>query len=923
MLTISKPISAGQAQTYHKEEFANAAENYYTQKETIPGQWRGQLAEQWGLKGDVNQEHFARLSEGQNPLTGEQLVRHQTPREYLDERGEKVRTMEHRAGWDGVFSAPKSVSLTALVGGDVRVIEAHRQSVNVALDEMEKYVQARMGGNNPAVTTGKWITAQFEHDSSRPVSGHVAPQLHTHVVFFNLTEMENGDTRALQPQELFRTQQYATAVYRSELALRLQALGYEIVQGASAQPEIKGYSQEYIEASSPRSREIREHMQEAGVRGAGAAQIAAHQTRGAKLELSHEAVQQRHQEMAAEYGHQPQRVIQEAQGREIGHANEKQKLKVIESALTYASERNIEREAVASERELMRDALKRSMGTASLEEVRSRFEERVRTGGLIEIGQQSVGRAFTTEEMIGYERANIEWMRAGQMRHEPLVASGTRQEVEHKHAHLNQTQRGAVEQILGNRDQITALEGIAGAGKTTSLAAIREAAESEGYQVRGFAPTSRAAQKLEESGVKSTTLQRHLVKPEELNPSARHLYIIDESSLASTKQVNGFLKGLGQHDRVVMVGDVRQHQAVDAGTPYQQMQESGMQTARLDEIVRQKDPALKQVVEQLSRGDVRQAIQSLSDQGRVHEIADRQERLKEIAHEYAVKPEGTLVVSPDNESRQQINLLVHREMQQRGNVSAQEQELKVLHPNQEMTAADRAWAGNYEQGQVVRYSKGSKALGLEPGEYARVSAADRERNLITVERANGAQVSYDPRRLQGVTLYREIERTFGEGERVQFTAPSKELAVANRELGMLEKIDANGSVRIKMDSGHSVAFNVRQHPHLDYGYAMTSYSSQAQTADRVLVHVESERSAGLVNNRMAYVAVSRGRYDAQIYTDDRGAIVHELGRDTSHKTALTQSPGIEAKIDGPAAQKAEGQAQQQGQAQAQGHAMGR
>jgi ATP-dependent exoDNAse (exonuclease V) alpha subunit len=139
----------------------------------------------------------------------------------------------------------------------------------------------------------------------------------------------------------------------------------------------------------------------------------------------------------------------------------------------------------------------------------------------------------------------------------------------------------------------------------------------------------------------------------------------------------------------------------------------------------------------------------------------------------------------------------------------------------------------------------------------------------------------------------------------------------------LEKIEANGNVRIKMDSGHSVAFDVRQHPHLDYGYAMTSYSSQAQTADRVLVHVESERSAGLVNNRMAYVAVSRGRYDAQIYTDDRGALVPELGRDTSHKSALTQGQSVEAKIEGPGAQKAEGQAQQQGHGQAQGHAMGR
>src|SRR6266513_2511032 len=222
MLTISNPLSASQAQAYHAEEFSNARENYYTQGDQIRGEWHGRLAEQWGLRGEVREEHFERLSEGQHPMTGEQLVRHQTARKYVNRHGEKVSPMEHRAGWDATFSAPKSVSLTALVGGDEQVREAHRESVGIALDELERYVQARIGGNLPAETTGKWVAAKFEHDSARPVDGYAAPQLHTHVVFFNLTETEDGDVYALQPRELYKTQQYATAVYRSELAARLK-----------------------------------------------------------------------------------------------------------------------------------------------------------------------------------------------------------------------------------------------------------------------------------------------------------------------------------------------------------------------------------------------------------------------------------------------------------------------------------------------------------------------------------------------------------------------------------------------------------------------------------------------------------------------------------------------------------------------------
>lgn len=239
-------------------------------------------------------------------------MRYQAAREYTNERGGVVHSMEHRAGWDATFSAPKSVSLTALVGGDDRVGEAHKESVRVALDEMEKYVQARMGGNAPAQTTGDWIVAKFEHDSSRPIDGYAAPQLHTHAVIFNMTETSDGNIRALLPRELYKTQQYATAVYRSELAAHLQRLGYAIERGEHGQAEIRGYTREYLEASSLRREKIKEHMEAAGVSGAGAAQIAAHQTREGKQHLSPEEVRAAHQKMAVEYGQQPQLVLVEA-----------------------------------------------------------------------------------------------------------------------------------------------------------------------------------------------------------------------------------------------------------------------------------------------------------------------------------------------------------------------------------------------------------------------------------------------------------------------------------------------------------------------------------------------------------------------------------------------------------------------------------
>ncbi len=292
MLTISKPLSAGQARRYHEEEFQNARDNYYTEADGFVVTWHGQLADRWGLTGEVRDEHFERLAEGQHPVTGEQLVRHQTARETKNARGETVTTMEHRAGWDATFSAPKSVSLTALVGGDERVREAHRESVRVALNELEPYVQARLGGIRRPETTGQ-LRRGAVRTRQRAAGERLRGAATSHARRGLQPDRDRRrQVRPLQPRELYRTQQFATAVYRSELAARLTALGYEIERGRSGQPEIAGYSREYLDASSPRRQQIEAYLADTGRAGAAAAQIAAHQTRERKLDVPHGEMQQ-------------------------------------------------------------------------------------------------------------------------------------------------------------------------------------------------------------------------------------------------------------------------------------------------------------------------------------------------------------------------------------------------------------------------------------------------------------------------------------------------------------------------------------------------------------------------------------------------------------------------------------------------------
>ena len=889
MLTISKPLSAGQAQTYHQKEFTAKEQNYWSERGVIAGEWQGRLAEQFGLTGAVSAEHFAKLSQGQHPQTREQLVRQRASYQYQDADGKTVKTMEHRAGWDATFSAPKSVSLTALVGGDERVREAHRESVRVALDQLEHYTQARIGGNHPPETTGKFIAAKFEHDTARPVDGYVAPQLHTHVVIFNMTERADGETRALQERGLFQSQQFATAIYQSELTYRVRQLGYEITTGRSGAPEIKGYTQEYLDASSPRSQQIREYLERTGRSGKEAAEIAAHSTRDRKEIHSPGEVMAAHRKLAADFGHQADTVVRAARERSQHQGKPVNWLDRVRESLTFSRDKNFEREAVVDERALIRDGLRRGMGEITHAQVRANLDTRLASGEfqVVEGPQGAPGRQFTTAKTIEAEHEVIRRVREGQNHFEPILPRPQAIAVAEQHSHLNRAQKTVVEDVLSSPDRIQGIQGFAGSGKTTTLTVIRGAAESQGYQVEGFAPTSRAARQLNEAGIEAGTLQGFLSRT--ANPDLqgqKHFYLVDESSLASTNQMREFLSRIGSNDHVLLIGDVRQHQGVEAGRPFEQLQEAGMRTATLDDIVRQKDPALKSAVELLATSQVSAALDVLQQQGHVKEITGAEERIRVIAKSYVESPENSLIVSPDNASRRELNVAVRQELKATGSLAPEDYTFRVLIQRQDMTGAERSWASHYEIDDVIRYTRGSKVIGIEAAAYATVVAINPAANQLTVEKTNQKLATYDPRRLTGVSVYREMERELSVGDRIQFTAPDKSLCVANRDLATIEAIHPDGRLSARLDSNRQIDFDASEHRHFDHGYAVTSHSSQGLTAERVLVHADTKVHPDLLNSRFAYVSISRASHQATVFTDDMAKLGPQLGADVSKTSAL-------------------------------------
>lgn len=869
MLSIANVSSSSQAASYYEQ-----ADDYYT-ADRSPSVWSGQAAEALGLEGAVKPEDFRALLDGTLP-NGEQLHNAAAGR---------------RGGTDLTFSAPKSVSIQALAGGDVRLLAAHETAVARALDHAETLAACRVTaeGVTTRQTTGVLAVAQFRHDLSRAAD----PQLHTHSVVLNVTQRADGQWRALDNEPLYRNKMLLGALYRSELAKEVQALGYEVrITHGDGRFELAHVSAEQLKAFSQRSNAIEEALQRQGLTREDASarqlQTVALQTRQGKETLDRGALHAEWRERAREAG-----LNLDARPTTGVAADPQRQASNAERAVHFAAAHLMEREAVVPRMDLERAALERGVGRTDLKAIRGAIEQAVQRGELIRQAVPTPAgtvERFTTPAAQQRERDILAQEAAGRGQTAPLM---TREAVQASLVGktLNDDQRGVVQQVLTGADRVAGVQGRAGTGKTTTLRAVHDLASAEGAKLVGVAPSAGAARELAATGIASQTIAS-LATRGYAGLDQRTLLVVDEAGMVGARDMHALLSAADKAGaRVLLVGDTQQLKAVAAGKPFAQLQANGMPTAELREIQRQQEPALRAAVELAAGGQVQASLARIEHH--VVEIERHQDRHQTIAAEYAaLKPEQrgrTLIVAGTHLAREAINDQVREAIGLKG----QGHELTTL-GSKDLTEAQKLRTVSYQAGDVVRADRDYKALGLERGDFARV--VDGRAGVVTLERADGQRVEWRPVNQPHLSAFTEQQRELAAGDVVRFTHNDHRNGIVNGERATVASIDIEqGRIVLDKPDGTRLAQRLDGPLYLDHGYAQTVHSAQGQTCERILIDAPA---GSATNNESAYyVAISRATHEAKLYTDDAQRLPEALSREDSKTAAL--------EVDGGKAEKGE------------------
>jgi conjugative relaxase-like TrwC/TraI family protein len=853
MFSAKAQKNLADAEQYFDEHLAQ--NDYYAAGEVRPGEWIGVAADQLKLSGVVTREQFCRLCENQNPNTGERLTQRQ--------QAENVR----RVFYDFTCSAPKSVSVLAVTLDDQRLIEAHEEASRVAFRELETFAAARVrkaGIANRDRVTGNLVAASFVHDSSRALD----PQLHTHFTVFNATfDDKEKCWKALQAGGMYDASRYGTAVYRNELARRIQQIGYRI-RPAKYGFEIEGVSDDVLKRFSKRSQErdkvVKAMEQKLGRKlSNNAVALAVHQSRAKKMKgiSTNEVREHQLTQLSPDERQSLQTLRSSAQPTYLP------RIALLENQVfNHAVAHVFERKSVVPEHELLNVALSQRPGEVDLSKLKtlvSYSEDLVKTE-----------RGLSTQQILVTELTLIQTVNDGCDSVAPLHPGYRPTDW------LGEDQQRAIYHVLRTSDRITGLKGLAGTGKTMALRELVAACKEAEVEPLFCAPTAAATDVLRKEGFEAKTLQNLLLSKS--SAFKDKLIVLDEAGAVGIDDMKR-LFDLARDAHIVLSGDTGQHASVARGDALRLLeQHSDFKSGQLAAIRRQRRIEYRKAVELAAQKKTDEAFAQLEQMKAVVELPDNQ--LHDAAAKSYLKvldeKKSALLVAPTWNEIEAVTEKVREQMKSSGRLVGNEKEFEVF-DSLSWTEAQKRDARQYRPGMAIRFH--CRGHGFVKDETVSVVAI--ESDALKVQRADGTETLFPLG--QGSALC-----DVGEKRKLKVTAGDKLLLQANWRKkfinGELVEVSSIQGDSVALTDGRVIPVGYRTFTH---GYAVTSHAAQGKTVDEVLL-VASTRSLPAVHREQFYVSISRGRDACRVFTDDADQLRSHVTDSSARLAAIEARPII-------------------------------
>lgn len=773
MLSISPPLrGAGKGDYY----LNLAREDYYLEGGEPLGKWRGRGAEALGLSGTVERDQLRAMLDGYDPATGEELVRN-------------AGAENRQSAWDLTFSAPKSVSALwsqADQGTRQEIQKAHDSAVGRAIQYLDESAGfTRRGEAGREREEGKLVFATFEHGTSRAQD----PQLHTHALVLNVSVREDGTTGTIESRELYQSKMAAGALYRAELAAQLERrLGVE-TERKNSWFEVKGVDQGLIDEFSKRRAEIEKKLSARGLSSQRAGDIATLDTREGKEHRPREELFREWQEIGRARGWSTDQV-DELRSRGARERNpEQERAAAVDKALTKLTAH----QSHFSEREFVRQVAEEAQGRGlsaddSIRTVRSQLEG---NSEIVRLGERTGETRYTTKEMLELEKRMLDQVERGKGTAQTAKRE-TLEGVLSDREFLSAEQRAAVEHVTVKPGRIAAVSGMAGTGKSTMLEAARNVWERDSYEVIGAAISGKAAQGLEEgSGIKSDTLHKTLsdFRAGKRQLSGKSIVVIDEAGMVGTRQMAELVAVTDRAGaKLVLVGDAKQLQPIDAGGPFKAIAER-VGEARLKEIRRQREDWARAAVKDFAAGNADQALARYAERGLVTVSQNREHALSDLVDSWranggAGAPEKHLILAGANHEVRALNARAQQERYNAGELG------------ERSTRVDRE---TVFEGDRIVFTRNSRLYGVKNGQLGTVSQIDPERNMLAATLDDGRRVSVPLERYEHVKLGYAVTTHKSQGVTVENAYILAGGGMQDRELSYVQASRARGQSRFFVD----------------------------------------------------------------------------------------------------------------------------